>query len=149
MGPLARKSPPPPFPSPLSHFKQCSIQNTHTVYNSVQKAATLEKILFFMYNYCILHSTENLKHIFPEMKLGGLIPNFYIHVSGSDVYFPTIGLIWNLYFPVLRKRTLSSTAGVERRAGNCRQAVVHSSSLPSPRLLRLSREFTLMTNIQI
>ncbi len=47
-----------------------------------------------------------------------------------------------LYFPVWDERSLSSTAGAERRAGNCRQAVVGCSSLPSPPLLRLSREFT-------
>ncbi len=75
-----------------------------------------------------------------EMKLRGLFPNFYIPVSGSDLYIPMIGLIWNLFFPVLRERTLGSTAGVQRRAGNCRQAVVSGSSLPSP--MRLSREFT-------
>jgi hypothetical protein len=34
-----------------------------------------------------MHCTENLKQIFPEMKLDGLIPNFHIHVSVS----PTIG----------------------------------------------------------
>ncbi len=32
------------------------------------------------------HYTENLKQIFPEMKLHGLIPNSYIHVSVSDLY---------------------------------------------------------------
>ncbi len=37
----------------------------------------------------IVHCTENLKHTFPEMKLRGLVPNFYIHVSGSDLYIPT------------------------------------------------------------
>ncbi len=25
------------------------------------------------------------------MKLGGLVPNFYSHVSVSDLYIPTIG----------------------------------------------------------
>jgi hypothetical protein len=38
----------------------------------------------------MLHYTENLKHIFPEIKLLGLVPNFYTHVSVSDLYFPTI-----------------------------------------------------------
>jgi hypothetical protein len=33
-----------------------------------------------------------------------------------------MGLIWNLYFSVLRERTLGSTPGVKRRAGNLRQA---------------------------
>jgi hypothetical protein len=37
-----------------------------------------------------LHCTENTKQIFPEMKLRGLVPNFCIHVSVSDLYIPTI-----------------------------------------------------------
>ncbi len=32
------------------------------------------------------HRTENVKQILPEMKLRGLIPNFLIHVSVSDLY---------------------------------------------------------------
>jgi hypothetical protein len=36
------------------------------------------------------HCTENLKQIFPEMKLRGLVPNFDIHVSVSDLYISTI-----------------------------------------------------------
>ncbi len=36
-----------------------------------------------------IHCTVNLKHIFPEMKQQGLVPSFYIHVSGSDLYIPT------------------------------------------------------------
>ncbi len=37
------------------------------------------------------HCTKNSKHIFLEMKLRGLVPNFYIHVSVSDfIYIPTI-----------------------------------------------------------
>jgi hypothetical protein len=43
-----------------------------------------------------------------------------------------IGLIWNLYFLVLLEITLGSAAGVEKRAGNCHQALVGGSSLPSP-----------------
>jgi hypothetical protein len=38
------------------------------------------------------HYTENSKHIFPEKELRGLTPHFYIHVSASDLYIPTIGL---------------------------------------------------------
>jgi hypothetical protein len=33
-----------------------------------------------------------MKPIFPEKELGGLSPNFHIHVSVSDLYFPTIRL---------------------------------------------------------
>ncbi len=39
----------------------------------------------------MVHITENLNQIFPEMKLGGLAPNFYIHVPVSDLYIPMIG----------------------------------------------------------
>ncbi len=38
-----------------------------------------------------VHCTENSKQIFQEMKLRGLVSNFYIHVSVSDLYIPTIG----------------------------------------------------------
>jgi hypothetical protein len=38
-----------------------------------------------------MHCPENLTPIFLEMKLCGLIPNFYIHVSVSDLHIPTIG----------------------------------------------------------
>jgi hypothetical protein len=37
------------------------------------------------------HGTKNSKQIFPEMKLHGLVPNFHIHVSLSDLYIPMIG----------------------------------------------------------
>jgi hypothetical protein len=86
----------------------------------------------------LVHCTKNLKRIFPEMKLCGLIPNFYIYVSGRDLYISTICLIWNLYSPVLHEINLISTAGVERRAGSCFQAEVSGSSLLSPLLLWLS-----------
>jgi hypothetical protein len=38
------------------------------------------------------HITENSKKIFPEKELRGFSPNFHIHVSVSDLYFPMIGL---------------------------------------------------------
>ncbi len=38
------------------------------------------------------HCTENLIYVFPEMKLRGLIPNSYIHVSVSDLHIPKISL---------------------------------------------------------
>ncbi len=37
-----------------------------------------------------LHCSKNFKQIFPDMKLRGLVPNSYIHVSVSDLYIPTI-----------------------------------------------------------
>jgi predicted nuclease of restriction endonuclease-like RecB superfamily len=38
-----------------------------------------------------MYCTENWKQIFPEIKLPGLVTNFYIHVSVSDLYIPTTG----------------------------------------------------------
>jgi hypothetical protein len=35
-----------------------------------------------------LHCIENPIYVFPEMKLHGLVPNSYIHVSVSDLYIP-------------------------------------------------------------
>ncbi len=36
-----------------------------------------------------------MKKIFPESKLSGLSPNFYIHISVSDLYKPINGLpVW-------------------------------------------------------
>jgi hypothetical protein len=37
-------------------------------------------------------NTEISKQIFPEKEYRGLSPNFHIHASVSDLYFPTIGL---------------------------------------------------------
>jgi hypothetical protein len=38
------------------------------------------------------HNIGNSKRIFPEKDLSGHSPNFYIHVSVSDLYIPTIKL---------------------------------------------------------
>ncbi len=56
----------------------------------------------FILQYCTLfstylHCTENSKQIFPEMKLHGLVLNFCIHVSASDLCIPTIGPPTMLY----------------------------------------------------
>jgi hypothetical protein len=42
-----------------------------------------------------LHFTKNPIYVFPEMKLCGLNPNSYVHVSVSDLYVPRIDVpIW-------------------------------------------------------
>jgi hypothetical protein len=38
------------------------------------------------------HYTENSKQIFPKMKLGGLIPNSYIHISVGYLCIPRSSL---------------------------------------------------------
>jgi hypothetical protein len=41
------------------------------------------------------YTVQKLIYVFPEMKLRGLVPNSYIHVSVSTLYIPKIGLpIW-------------------------------------------------------
>jgi hypothetical protein len=37
-------------------------------------------------------STDNPIYVFPEMKLRGLVPNSYIHVSVRELYIPRISL---------------------------------------------------------
>jgi hypothetical protein len=37
-------------------------------------------------------ATKIQYYVFPEKELGGLSPNFHIHVSVSDLYIPRIGL---------------------------------------------------------
>jgi hypothetical protein len=39
-----------------------------------------------------VHCKEDPIYVFTEMKLRGLVPNSYIHVSVSDLYITTIGL---------------------------------------------------------
>ncbi len=38
-----------------------------------------------------LHCKEDSNYVFPEIKLHGLVPNFHIHKSASDLYIPRIG----------------------------------------------------------
>ncbi len=38
-----------------------------------------------------MHCTKKFKQIFSERKLRGLVPNFCMHVSVSDLYIPPIG----------------------------------------------------------
>jgi hypothetical protein len=45
--------------------------------------------------FLLLHCTENPIYVFPEVKLRGVDPNSYTHVSVSNLYGPRIGLpIW-------------------------------------------------------
>ncbi len=42
-------------------------------------------------DYSKTHCKGNSIYGFPERKLRGLIPNFYIHISVSDLYIPRNG----------------------------------------------------------
>ncbi len=75
------------------------------------------------------------------MKLSGLFP----FMNMEAIYrFPPIGLIWNLYFPVLCERTLGSTVQEQREGQGtaAKQRMAGVSALPSPPLLWLSLQFT-------
>jgi hypothetical protein len=52
------------------------------------------------------HNTEKLKQILPEKELHGLSPNFHIHVSVRDLYFPRIGL------PILLRKICGPILGI-------------------------------------
>jgi|688.fasta_scaffold181569_3 hypothetical protein len=56
----------------------------------------------FLWKISSKQCTENSEQIFPEMKLRDLAPNFYIHVSVSDLY---ISYDRSAYFAVLHLRT--------------------------------------------
>jgi hypothetical protein len=64
----------------------------------------------------VIHCTENSRQIFPEMKLRGLVPNFCIHASVSDLYFPTIGPLFCR--SVLRLRTYGGNIEIAHRHMN-------------------------------
>ncbi len=75
---------PPDHPLLYMRFLQgqyCSYLGSHSCFSNGQ----------LVLNRCVFpHCTENLKHIFPEVKLCGVFPNFYIPVSVSDLYISTI-----------------------------------------------------------
>ncbi len=49
-------------------------------------------VLFYLYHLLLPpHCKEIPIYVFLEKELRGLSPNFYIHVSVSDLYIPTIG----------------------------------------------------------
>ena len=62
------------------------------VFNLLSNGNWIEVGLAFDYNSTLQRSnTENLKQVIPEKELGGLSPNFHIHVSVSDLYIPQNG----------------------------------------------------------
>ncbi len=57
---------------------------------------------------CMLHCKEDPINVFPEMRLRavrGLVPNFHIHVSASDLYISMIGP------PILLQQSMSTDRG--------------------------------------
>jgi hypothetical protein len=54
-------------------------------------SVSLNEILIWIL-VCDTHCREISIYVFPENKLPGLSLNFYIHVSVSDLYIPTVHL---------------------------------------------------------
>ncbi len=55
----------------------------------------------------ILHCTEDSKQIFPEMKLSSLVPNFFIHLPGSDLYISK-SVLFGISFTLKGKKILTT-----------------------------------------
>ncbi len=100
-----------------------------------------------MTNY--MHCTENSKLIFPEMKMRCLVPSFYIHVYGSDLYIPTTGLIWNLYFLYCVRELLAQPREQREGQGTAVKQLVVAVSCPALRSWGWAASSHKMTNIQI
>ncbi len=99
------------------------------------------------WTYCTVPKTRNIYS--QKLNSTASFPiSTFMHLGASDI-FPRLVFFGISISCMLHERTIGLTAGAEKRAGNCCQAVAGGSSLPSPLLLRLSPEFTEMTNIQI
>ncbi len=66
------------------------------------------------------------------MKQRGLVTNSYIHISGSDLYIPKMGLIWNICFPLLYCMRELSAQPHERREGQGTAAKQWLVAVPCP-----------------
>jgi hypothetical protein len=77
-----------------------------------------------------VHCTENLKHTFPEMKLCGLTPNFYIHVNRSVLFIPTIVFFEISIFLYCVRELLAQPQ--ERREGQGTAAKQWLAAVPFP-----------------
>jgi hypothetical protein len=70
----------------------------------IQKTANTTRTTMHKVHCKTLH--ENSKQIFPGEELRGYSPNFYIHVSVSDLYIPLIGL------PILLQKNRWANVGI-------------------------------------
>ena len=68
-----------------------SLLDTHKDLEFADNDALLN-IQYTLQEIDFLHCKENPIYVFPERKLCGLVPNFHIHVSVSDLRIPRIRL---------------------------------------------------------
>ncbi len=71
------------------------------------------------------HCNENPNYVFQEKEFGGLSPNFYIHVSVSDLYIPRIGphIFLQQNRPTVFWEYINSSQAHECRNEDCGRAV--------------------------
>jgi hypothetical protein len=84
------------------------IHCTVDVHNKCKGTASCTYIIFYQKVLSTLQrqNAEILKQIIPEKEFRGLSPNFYIHVSVSELYIPTMGL------PVLLEEICRQILGI-------------------------------------
>ncbi len=83
-----------------------------------------------------MHCSENLKHIFPVMKLRCLIPNFYIHscVWVRFIYFQDWSYLESFFLYCLRELSAQLQERRERQGTAAKQGLAASGS-PCPPLV--------------
>jgi hypothetical protein len=72
-------------------MENMNMYNVHGIVRRYNSTVPVHWTTVDMYVVSSKHCTENLKHLFQEMKLRGLLSNFYIHVPVSDLHIPMIG----------------------------------------------------------
>jgi hypothetical protein len=78
-----------------------------------------------------MHYTENLKHIFPEMKLHGVVPNFYIQLGVINIFPQLVLFAISIFLYYLRKL---SAQPQERWEGQGTAGKQGCAALPCPPL---------------
>jgi hypothetical protein len=66
-------------------WAQRTIIHFHAIRKFFEACHSVASKMPYLY---LLHCTENPIYVFSEMKLRGLVPNSYIHVSVRDFYIP-------------------------------------------------------------
>ncbi len=73
------------------------VAETDVIAIVIVSAFKIQSLLYWLLTACslcllILLCNENPIYVFPEKEMGGLSPNFHIHVSESDLHIPRISL---------------------------------------------------------
>ncbi len=100
---------------------------------SITCVLTIVYIIYRLVRVSELHCIKNSNHIFPEMNLFVLVPNFYIHVSGSNFLYLHNRSYLESLFPSLCCVSISAQLQ-ERREGQGTAAKQGLAAAPCPPL---------------